>query len=397
VGHHLHRSHLLLLAVLATLVACQAPATLSSTATPPQLSSDLAKYEPPDGLAYFGFTFKLWDLSPPKANAVWGDTRPFAERIRDSIQVELAGKAPTILKVQNEWQSRNGAVQPFSTALADINKVHAAAGPTVVPMVEWQAEISGYPPGGYRGVTTRDIVSGVFDGYITQYARDVKKYGKPLFVRLICGEFNGSWWQCCSPKANPKLTTTDFVSAWRRVVDIFRQEGVTNVAWIWTPVAFPPPPADWGQDPNWQAYYPGDDYVDWVGGDMNDWGLPHWLDPLYQFGIDHGKPFFLAEFAIRHQGTTLTHAQQVQWLEAMFDYIESHPQIKAISYFNYKNNPDNTLGTVAHVYLYDGQVNYVPNVNDHDQRLIAGGEDMRTLFARRIANPRYISTLVVGP
>lgn len=126
-------------------------------------------------------------------------------------------------------------------------------------------------------------------------------------------------------------------------------------------------------------------------------GRPAWLDPLYRFGIDHDKPFFLAEFAIRHEGTDLTHARQMRWLGAMFDYFESHPQIKAISYFNPKNNPDHSLGSVEHVYRYDGQVNYVPDVSDHDQRLLAGGDDMRALFASRIADPRYISRLVVGP
>jgi hypothetical protein len=378
-------SHLLLLVLLAILAACQASTTFPAAAAPSQIASTLAKYEPPDGQAYFGFTFKLWDLSPPEANAVWGDTRLFAERIRDAIQVELAGKTPTILKVQNDWQSENETLQPFSVAQTDIDRVQAAAGPAVVPMLEW------------GGISTHDIAHGVYDQYIMQYARDVRQYGKPLFVRPICGEFNGSWWQWASPKANPTLTTEDFVNAWRRVVDIFRQEGVTNTAWIWTPVAFPPPPADWGRDPNWQAYYPGDAYVDWVGGDLNDWGLPYWLDPLYQFGIDHKKPFFLAEFAIRHEGAKLTHVQQMQWLEAMFDYFETHPKIKAISYFNYKVNPDNTLGSVAHVYLYNGRVNYVPNGDDFDQRLMAGGADMRALFARRIANPRYISTLVIGP
>ena len=46
---------------------------------------------PPDGKAYFGFTFRLWDSSDP----VYGDSRPFAARIQDSIQTELAGKTPT--------------------------------------------------------------------------------------------------------------------------------------------------------------------------------------------------------------------------------------------------------------------------------------------------------------
>lgn len=49
------------------------------------------------------------------------------------------------------------------------------------------------------------------------------------------------------------------------------------------------------------------------------------------------------------------------------------------------------------VYLYDGQVSYVPNVGDGDSRLLAGGEDVRALFARSIGDPRYISTLVIRP
>src|SRR5262249_26986110 len=39
---------------------------------------------PPDGKAYFGFTFRLWDTTDPAQ----GDARPFSERIRDSIQYE---------------------------------------------------------------------------------------------------------------------------------------------------------------------------------------------------------------------------------------------------------------------------------------------------------------------
>lgn len=383
----------LLLAALVVLAGCRAPGTRSPAATPEAptpaaTSTARAKYEPPDGFAYFGFTFRLWDVRPLRKNDVWGDVRPFAERLSDAIEVELAGKAPTIITVHGSWRwEEGGPLVPFSEVLADIERIHAAAGPTVVPRLEWQSD----------HVTTREIASGAYDTYITGYARAVRRYGQPLFIRPICGEFNGYWWDWCSPKANPELTAADFVAAWRRIVDIFRQEGVTNVAWIWTPVAFPPPPMDWGHDPDWQAYYPGDDYVDWVGGDLNDWGRPAWLDPLYRFGIDHDKPFFLAEFAIRHEGTDLTHARQMRWLGAMFDYFESHPQIKAISYFNYKNNPDHSLGSVEHVYRYDGQVNYVPDVSDHDQRLLAGGDDMRALFASRIADPRYISTLVVGP
>jgi hypothetical protein len=49
-----------------------------------------------------------------------------------------------------------------------------------------------------------------------------------------------------------------------------------------------------------------------------------------------------------------------------------------------------------HTSLYSGQVNYHPNVNDGDSRLLAdSGAGFRELYSRRIANPRYLSAIVV--
>src|SRR6266545_3678 len=87
----------------------------------------------------------------------------------------------------------------------------------------------------------------------------------------------------------------------------------------------------------------------------------------------HGKPFFLAEFALRHGGSVLKPPQQRDWLNAMFDYFESRPDIKAINYFNYNSRPDNgaPYDPARLVYLDGGQVNYQSNTNDDDSRLIA--------------------------
>lgn len=310
---------------------------------------------------------------------MWGDARPFEERICDSVEVELSGKTPTFIAVDSWWSGS------FSETLHDINKIQTSLGPSVTPLVKWDVGIS---------LTTKGIVSGQYDEYIKQYALDVKRYGKPLFITLFCSGFNGNWDQGCSPKANPDLTSEDFVNSWHLVVDIFRQEDVTNVAWIWEP-AVQPIGDNWGWD-RWQAYYPGDDYVDWVGALQAGWGKSNWLDPVYQFGIDHHKPL-LVDFAIRHDHANLTHRQWINWLAAMFDYFEGHPQIKAISYANLKYYPDLNPNSTERVFLYDGKVNYVPNLNDMDQRLIAGGDDIRALFADRIADSRYISVLVGGP
>jgi hypothetical protein len=348
-----------------------------------------AKYEPPDGSAYVGFAYRLWD-----GDASRGDVRPFAARICDAVNVELAGKTPTTLWVWTSWlDPASGSPEPFSASMPDINKIHAALGPTVVPFLTWtlpsQENATTAP------ITTKDVASGAYDAYIRQYARDVKAYGQPLFVAPVCFEMNGNWWPSCSPKAKTDLTQADFVHAWKRVVDIFNQQRVTNVAWVWAPVTPLPADQDSGWDSDWQAYYPGDAYVDWIGSSLFEWGQPSWIDPLYSFAVAHAKPYIVTQFGIRGAYTDMTHAEHVQWLTAMLDYVESHPKIKAIIYWNYRDFADqNYADASAHVYLYDGQVNYVPDVNDDDCRLLAGGPDIRSLFASRIASPRYISTVV---
>jgi hypothetical protein len=347
---------------------------------------------PPDGKAYFGFTFRLWDTSDP----VWGDSRPYAERVADSIKNELGGKRPTFMPVWATWQRPDEAgkpLVPFGNSLDDIRKVQSVTGADRV-YLDWNITQTTRTN---AGITTKDIAAGKLNAYIRAYARDLKSYGKPVLVRLLNGEYNGSWWYGVSPRANASLTIADFIAAWRRVVDIFRQVGARNVSWAWIVATPPPPPADWGFDRNIADYYPGDAYVDWVGADWSDLGPPDWLDPIYEFAVGHGKPFFLSEFALRHGGSVLTPSEDQAWLNAMFDYFESHPDIKAINYVNYNSRPDlgGPYDPTRLVYLYGGQVNYQANVADYDSRLLAeSGADFRGTFSRRIANPRYLSSIL---
>lgn len=341
-------------------------------------SIDAQKFEPPDGYTYFGFFYDETEAS----SEIMGDTRPLGESLCDAVQQELAGKSPTIMRAYSLMFQKGS--QTFAEAIAMIDMYEAGLRANVVPFIDWG------PASGYNGTTTKDIVSGKLDDYIRQYARDVKAYGDPVFIRLICGEFNNSSWTACAPLANPALTIDDFVNSWKRIVDIFNKEGVTNVAWVWIMLPIPP---EWGSDPRWREYYPGDEYVDWVGVNMGDWGQPNWMDPAYEFALKHDKPFFISEFAIRFPGVPTTHADQLDWIGRMFDYVESHDQVKAILYFNMNLSEEEPVDPTTFTFEYNGQVNYLANVNDFDQRLIAGGPDMRALFSSRIANDRYISTV----
>jgi hypothetical protein len=344
---------------------------------------------PPDGQCYFGFTFRTWDTNDPS----WGDTRPFAERIQDSIANELAGRTPAFLTVWATWQfpDQGGKpLVPFSSWLRDINTVQTVTGSNSLLYLDWNLTLTTATNG---GVTVKDVASGRLDDYIRQYAEEIKSYAKPVLIRLFGGEFNGSWWYGQSPYANGNLTPEDFTNAWRQVVDIFRQVGALNASFVWIPSAIPSANRAGWIDPNLKAYYPGDAYVDWTGADIYDFQPVTDLGATYDFAAGHGKPFFLAEFGVRHRASSLTPVQQRAWIQSMFDYFESHVDIKAISYFNY-NGRGGEVDPSRTVYLDGGQVNYQANTNDNDYRLLAdSGAGFGSTYASRISNSRYVSAI----
>jgi hypothetical protein len=389
--------------VIVLAIAAAAAAQTESSASPG--ASHLLKLAVPrDGQVYLGMFIRPGhtdgDCSLPyQCGQRWGDTRPFGERVQDTITHELGGKKLAFLRVWAGWEWIDGATRRtigFSEWSGDIAEAQRVTGPASAVFLDWTITTTTKENG---GLTVKDIAAGKADAYIEQYAREVKSYRKPLLIRLFGGELNGSWWWGQSPLANPSLTTRDFVNAWRRVVDIFRRIGALNASWAWNVNAVPSTPVPW-IDSNIAAYWPGDDYVDWAGGDIYDVQPAHDLDSAYSFAIAHGKPFFLAEWGVRLGGGFLTPPQQNTWLNEMFDYIETHPAIKAISYFNYNGQPENgfPFDPAKRVCLYDGRVCYQCDTNDYDHRLLAdSGAGWRQTFSHRVASPRYVSDTVSEP
>jgi len=133
------------------------------------------------------------------------------------------------------------------------------------------------------------------------WVRRVRDYGVPVWFT-----FNHE----PEAKGNNDLgTDTDYVAAWRRWVELFRQEGVTNVQfmWIMTAQSFQLPPTDDRHAPYW---YPGDDWVDGIAVDAYNWytcrvtirnawrSLQNLIDPAHQFAAAHpGKQFWVTEYA----------------------------------------------------------------------------------------------------
>lgn len=136
-------------------------------------------------------------------------------------------------------------------------------------------------------------------------------------------------------------TAGDYIAAYRRVVDIFRQQGVTNVEYTWqmTSWAF----ATSSSARNYAAkWYPGDSYVTDVGTDPYNWydcgpGTGKWvdlkavMDPSLAFARAHGKRVVVAEFASQSDLV-----RRPQWLRTVRQYfIANRATLRAVFYFQY--------------------------------------------------------------
>jgi hypothetical protein len=175
-----------------------------------------------------------------------------------------------------------------------------------VPLVSWW------------GTKVSAIASGEYDSMLRERARMVRALGFSIFLRPM-HEMNGTWYPwCCDPE--------HYRAAWRRIHSIFEDEGADNVAWVWSPTA---------SVGGWRDYYPGDDYVDWIGVSAYNWGstrapwtwrsLTGILSPFYAEFAASDKPIMLAEVASVEQG-----GDKAAWVIAAAAALEERfPAVKA--------------------------------------------------------------------
>jgi mannan endo-1,4-beta-mannosidase len=105
-----------------------------------------------------------------------------------------------------------------------------------------------------KNVNLAAIARGVYDRYLQLFAEAVRDYGHPVILSFT-HEMNGGWYSWGLGHTSPAT----WISAWRHVVGIFRQEQARNVIWLWTVSSSGTAAiADW---------WPGAAYVNWVGVD----------------------------------------------------------------------------------------------------------------------------------
>lgn len=174
---------------------------------------------------------------PPRPDSYLGVYEPGTPRRYQPISTfaTSVGTQPNLAGYYNGWG------ESFSTTFATTARRHGAA--TLIQIDPTDASIAA-------------IAAGDYDHYLRAYADAVRNFGHPVVIGFG-HEMNATWYNWGYGHVPPRT----FVAAWRHLVTVFRGQGADNVTWLWTIQA-----DTRGTGPI-QEWWPGSEYVSWVGID----------------------------------------------------------------------------------------------------------------------------------
>lgn len=213
-----------------------------------------------------------------------------------------------------------------------------------VPILTWLPSTGS--PDGTSPRIAREIAAGEHDPLIEKWATQLSTWvtdseGNPerrLYFRPA-HEMNGNWFPWSA--ADSSSTTDDYTAMWQRLHDIFSENGLdeTTIQWIWSPNV------DEVGGVRAEAYYPGDEYVDWIGLDgfnfggtqsYSNWRTPEqiFLDMLNRMRDLADKPVGLTEFASSsfRDGDYRPTAKAI-WIKKLFKFAANN-DIRMTCWFN---------------------------------------------------------------
>jgi mannan endo-1,4-beta-mannosidase len=269
------------------------------------------------------------------------------------------GKLENLPGVES-WTGKTHAVQLLfrDFCSAEANSVFQVLLTTIwnhgaVPIFSWQptADCAG-KENTPNNIDTL-IANGAFDSYLNDMAVRFRHwlagpdgvYGngddRRVYIRLA-HEMNGTWyawsettgknWQTGQPRPGNGNSPGSYVAMWRHVFAIFRAKGLdaSHVQWIWCVNN-----ADMKGSQPAEHYYPGDDYVDWVGIDgynKNKQSPEDVFDDMIQRVTSlTSKPLGILEVGVGKGNQS--EGYRNKWIESAYEYF-AHTNVKMVVYFN---------------------------------------------------------------
>lgn len=204
------------------------------------------KLEPPAGRVVHGMG--QWAAY----NATWlaalpADLRPASQLVFIDLGDTPRGWRPATLATQLQSDVEAGFIPHLDLALRGLQPLPADRDTLSDP---------------YYGIDDVLADTDAYDDRIQDVIDIVKGLDSPVMIR-IGGEFNGSW---------NGYHPWDYPRAFRKIVGMFRDAGVDNVAFSWCYMPAAPGDFDAVDAEGEYRWYPGADVIDWYGIDWFDTG-----------------------------------------------------------------------------------------------------------------------------
>ena len=240
------------------------------------------------------------------------------------------GKRHAVVNLFTDWCSRTKTLDNlFNQQLPNI----WANGN--VPVISWEPYLCS------AASTPSDVevraARGDYDAYLRAWADRMVAFvsgpdrvlgttdDRRVYIRFA-HEMNGNWYPWAAAVGGN--SAAHYILMWHRVRGIFWQRGLdaSTVQWIWAVNH-----EDVGAVPA-EDYYPGDEYVDWIGIDGYNWGTSQswssWIPPEAVFGpmlarlrVISAKPLALTETASSSSlRGKVDVAAKSQWITQLFGY-----------------------------------------------------------------------------
>lgn len=289
------------------------------------------------------------NLQLPENGGLFGayvDAGPLSDTVTYDVIQDIENQLETKLSwiyFSNNWL--NGEIKFPTSSVEEILK---AGRIPYIRLMPWsEVRTTGADP-----IYTMDaFLNGDYDEQLMGWAIEAKKYNTH-YILEFGPEVNGEWfaWNGRWNGAGNKKTYGDpnlpdgaekFADVYKKIVTLFREQGLeTNVTWVLHFDTAGSPAVSWNRA---KYYYPGDDYVDWIGLSVFGAQLPthRWgsFEDKFRYfwpqikDLALRKPIIISEFAVIEDFKKEN--RKAQWLEDTFTFVRSQEfPIKAVTYWN---------------------------------------------------------------
>jgi hypothetical protein len=269
-------------------------------------------------------------LTPPKGKVYTGVTGSKSV----AKYTQQVGKHPSVFGFFHKWNGPTGFIY----------KAVEQSGSRLMLHISTQ---DGY--GTPEAITPLGIANGGGDRYLIRTNREIAEYGQPTYVRFLAemNQTNNGYsaFNRDGSSRGKSHSTKAFIAAWRRATLILRGGPVADidaklaalhlpalktnatalpvplVAMAWVPQTEGSPNI---RTNSARAYWPGAEYVDWVGTDFYS-KFPNFTDLETFYNDFKGKPFVFGEWA-------MWGADSPSFVHQLFKFVNSHPRVKMLLY-----------------------------------------------------------------